>query len=46
MCVFLVPAESGEKITLAVSTLITLMVFQMEILNNLPPVKNIPLIGK
>ena len=33
--------ESSEKITLAVVTLITLMVFQMEILSNLPPLRSV-----
>ena len=46
MAVFLVPADSGEKITLAVSAMLTLVVFLMSVTDSLPPTKNIPLISK
>ena len=46
MAVFLVPADSGEKITLAVSAMLTLVVFLMSVTASLPPTKDIPLISK
>ncbi|CAG0899897.1 unnamed protein product [Darwinula stevensoni] len=43
---FLVPCESGEKVTLGISTMLTIIFFLMSIRDVLPPSENLPLIGK
>jgi len=43
--VFLIPAESGEKITLGISTMLNMIVFLMTIMVNLPPTEDIPIIS-
>ena len=44
-CVFLIPAESGEKITLAISTMFSLTVFLMNVDDGIPQTDKIPLIS-
>jgi nicotinic acetylcholine receptor len=44
--VFLIPAESGEKITLGISTMLNMTVFLMTIMSGLPPNDQTPLISK
>ena len=43
--VFLIPAESGEKITLGISTMLNMIVFLMTIMVDLPPTEDIPIIS-
>ncbi|CAG0894788.1 unnamed protein product [Darwinula stevensoni] len=43
---FLMPSESGEKVTLGISNMLTTIIFLMSIRDLLPPTENIPLIGK
>ncbi|CAG0890934.1 unnamed protein product [Darwinula stevensoni] len=43
---FLMPSESGEKVTLGISAMLTTIVFLMTIRDILPPTENMPLIGK
>ena len=45
LLVFLVPAESGEKITLSISTMLTMVVFLMTIMMDIPPTEDIPIIS-
>uniref|UniRef100_T1J4J6 Neurotransmitter-gated ion-channel ligand-binding domain-containing protein n=1 Tax=Strigamia maritima TaxID=126957 RepID=T1J4J6_STRMM len=45
LLVFYVPPESGEKVTLGISTLLSMTVFLMLIRENLPPTEKTPLIG-
>ncbi|CAG0896102.1 unnamed protein product [Darwinula stevensoni] len=42
---FLMPSESGEKVTLGISAMLTAIVFLMTIRDVLPPSENMPLIG-
>jgi nicotinic acetylcholine receptor len=44
--VFLIPAESGEKITLGISTMLNMTVFLMTVMSGLPPNDQTPLISK
>ncbi|CAG0903452.1 unnamed protein product [Darwinula stevensoni] len=43
---FLVPCESGEKVTLGISTMLNMIIFLTSIRDLLPPTGQIPLIGK
>ena len=43
--VFIIPAESGEKITLGISTMLNMIVFLMTIMDDLPPTEDIPIIS-
>ncbi|CAG0896846.1 unnamed protein product [Darwinula stevensoni] len=43
---FLVPCESGEKVTLGISTMLNMIIFLTSIRDLLPPTEEIPLIGK
>lgn len=43
--VFLIPAESGEKITLGISTMLNMTVFLMTIMTGLPPTNQTPIIS-
>ncbi|XP_064088060.1 neuronal acetylcholine receptor subunit alpha-7-like [Macrobrachium nipponense] len=43
---FLLPADSGEKISLAMSSLVAMMVFLMAVTIDIPPSSVIPLIGR
>lgn len=45
LLVFYVPPESGEKVTLGISTLLSMTVFLMLIRESLPPTEKTPLIG-
>ena len=44
LCVFLIPNESGEKITLGISTMLNMIVFLMTIMVDLPPTEDIPIL--
>ena len=46
VCVFALPAEAGEKITLCISILLALVVFLLLVSKILPPSLTIPLIAK
>ncbi|KAK3098157.1 hypothetical protein FSP39_016756 [Pinctada imbricata] len=46
VCVFALPADAGEKITLCISILLALVVFLLLISRSLPPALTIPLISK
>ena len=46
LLVFYVPAESGEKVTLGISSLLSMTVFLMTIRESLPPTEKTPLISK
>ncbi|CAL1529245.1 unnamed protein product [Lymnaea stagnalis] len=46
ICVFALPAEGGEKITLCISVLLALVVFLLLVSKILPPSLTIPLIAK
>ncbi|CAG0895064.1 unnamed protein product, partial [Darwinula stevensoni] len=43
---FLIPSESGAKVTLGISAMLTAIVFLMTIRDILPPSENMPLLGK
>lgn len=43
---FYVPSESGEKVTLGISALLSMTVFLMTIRDTLPPTEKTPLISK
>uniref|UniRef100_A0AAY4CWI9 ACH10 protein n=1 Tax=Denticeps clupeoides TaxID=299321 RepID=A0AAY4CWI9_9TELE len=43
---FYLPAESGEKVSLGVTVLLALTVFQLLVAESMPPSENVPLIGK
>uniref|UniRef100_A0A8C2Q1J8 Cholinergic receptor nicotinic alpha 9 subunit n=1 Tax=Cyprinus carpio TaxID=7962 RepID=A0A8C2Q1J8_CYPCA len=43
---FYLPADSGEKVSLGVTVLLALTVFQMMVAESMPPSENVPLIGK
>ncbi|CAH1268271.1 CHRNA9 [Branchiostoma lanceolatum] len=43
---FYLPANSGEKVSLGVTVLLALTVFQLLVAESMPPSENIPLIGK
>ena len=45
LLVFLIPAESGEKITLGISTMLSMIVFLMTIMMDIPPTDDIPVIS-
>ncbi|KAJ8385166.1 hypothetical protein AAFF_G00192170 [Aldrovandia affinis] len=43
---FYLPADSGEKVSLGVTVLLALTVFQLMVAESMPPSENVPLIGK
>ncbi|XP_023332575.1 neuronal acetylcholine receptor subunit alpha-7 [Eurytemora carolleeae] len=43
--VFLLPAESGEKITLGISTMLNMTVFLMTVMSGLPPTDETPILS-
>ncbi|CAG0897629.1 unnamed protein product [Darwinula stevensoni] len=43
---FLVPCESGEKVTLGITTMLTMIIFLTSSHDLLPPTEHIPVIGK
>uniref|UniRef100_A0A3Q3AME2 Neuronal acetylcholine receptor subunit alpha-9-like n=1 Tax=Kryptolebias marmoratus TaxID=37003 RepID=A0A3Q3AME2_KRYMA len=43
---FYLPADSGEKISLGVTVLLALTVFQLLVAESMPPSESVPLIGK
>ncbi|CAG7829991.1 unnamed protein product [Allacma fusca] len=45
LLVFFVPSDSGEKVTLGISALLSMTVFLMTIRESLPPTEKTPLIG-
>ncbi len=45
LLVFYVPSESGEKVTLGISALLSMTVFLMTIRESLPPTEKTPLIS-
>ena len=44
--VFILPCESGEKISLGISSMLAMMVFLMAMTENLPPTQTIPIAGE
>lgn len=46
LLVFYVPSESGEKVTLGISALLSMTVFLMTIRETLPPTEKTPLISE
>ena len=42
--VFLIPAESGEKVTLGISTMLNMTVFLMTVTSGIPPTDNTPIL--
>ncbi|KAF7248161.1 Neuronal acetylcholine receptor subunit alpha-9 [Varanus komodoensis] len=42
---FYLPADSGEKVSLGVTVLLALTVFQLMVAESMPPSENVPLIG-
>ncbi len=46
LLVFFVPCDSGEKVTLGISALLSMTVFLMTIRESLPPTEKTPLICK
>ncbi|NXX73746.1 ACH10 protein, partial [Urocolius indicus] len=43
---FYLPADSGEKVSLGVTVLLALTVFQLLVAENMPPSESVPLIGE
>merc|ERR1719192_2540878 len=43
--VFLIPAESGEKVTLGISTMLNMTVFLMTVTSGIPPTDNTPILS-
>lgn len=43
---FYLPADSGEKVSLGVTVLLALTVFQLLVAETMPPSENVPLIGE
>merc|ERR1712223_621503 len=43
--VFLIPAESGEKITLGISTMLNMTIFLMTVMSGLPPTDRTPIVS-
>ena len=43
---FYLPADSGEKVSLGVTVMLALTVFQLLVAEIMPPSENVPLIGK
>lgn len=43
---FYLPADSGEKVSLGVTVLLALTVFQLLVAESMPPSESVPLIGK
>ncbi|XP_062874780.1 beta-klotho [Trichomycterus rosablanca] len=43
---FFLPADSGEKVSLGVTVLLALTVFQLVVAESMPPSESVPLIGK
>uniref|UniRef100_A0A673XMQ0 Cholinergic receptor, nicotinic, alpha 10a n=1 Tax=Salmo trutta TaxID=8032 RepID=A0A673XMQ0_SALTR len=43
---FYLPADSGEKVSLGVTVMLALTVFQLLVAETMPPSENVPLIGK
>ncbi|XP_077973195.1 uncharacterized protein LOC120348676 [Styela clava] len=43
---FYLPAESGEKVSLGITTLLAMTVFQLLVAESMPPSEAVPLIGK
>ncbi|KAK7922767.1 hypothetical protein WMY93_009669 [Mugilogobius chulae] len=43
---FYLPADSGEKVSLGVTVLLALTVFQLMVAESMPPSESVPLIGK
>ncbi|XP_028938906.1 neuronal acetylcholine receptor subunit alpha-9 isoform X1 [Ornithorhynchus anatinus] len=43
---FYLPAASGEKVSLGVTVLLSMTVFQLMVAESMPPSENVPLIGK
>ncbi|XP_076028460.1 neuronal acetylcholine receptor subunit alpha-9-like [Oratosquilla oratoria] len=46
LMVFILPAEAGEKVSLATNALLAMMVFLMAMTQDIPPTEHVPLIGK
>ena len=44
--VFLIPAESGEKVTLGISTMLNMTVFLMTVPSGIPPTDNTPILSE
>ena len=44
--VFLIPAESGEKVTLGISTMLNMTVFLMTVTSGIPPTDNTPILSE
>ena len=42
---FYLPADSGEKVSLGVTVLLALTVFQLMVAESMPPSESVPLIG-
>ena len=44
---FYIPSDSGEKVTMGITTLLSMTVFMMLVTENMPPTSNVlPLIGQ
>lgn len=43
---FYLPADSGEKVSLGVTVLLALTVFQLMVAESMPPSESVPLIGR
>eukprot|EP00063_Salmo_salar_P095839 XP_014070674.1 PREDICTED: neuronal acetylcholine receptor subunit alpha-9-like isoform X3 [Salmo salar] len=43
---FYLPADSGEKVSLGITVMLALTVFQLLVAETMPPSENVPLIGK